>query len=503
MSFFEWLFSILFRPFQSKEPSKSDLLKHIARSIKKSGFREFYKPSSRMLLPGFASYFYSIYVYTAPYAKTLKGANKIPAAVLRHFLNSKQKDAQSKLSYQYIKDLSTKLSPKILQETLKKNIDEARKSFTETWIENVNYHHNLIVWFTWIVSFNYFMLLKSFDLNLKENDYFSKTNLEKIRAGTVIEQIKDFLAITDILNTKHNWQVIFEILSSINVKKVDMDSWIHIVSSIEKLSSIKILQNIIRHVEGNPYWENVPMTPHEDIAVKYIKELLENASRNIEKVSNENKYEHFDHIIKNLFGNDIDALTKCGYNDAISLIYEEHGLEGFTHTAGIKYSWGFLKAYFERIQKICDIFVVHGEWVARENSTMLSEWMGRLTAAYDALRMFVRSTNEEGKFRTKADEYFNKMVKEIHFKEHLRRLISNINLEASVIVNNIVDSMKKIAEFISLLTLEHRSKKLTTIINWNSLEQQLRECNFELEKCEGIISDFLMLMTWNTASTDE
>ena len=282
-----------------------------------------------------------------------------------------------------------------------------------------------------------------------------------------------------------------------------MDSWLHIVNSIEKLGNEKILQNIIRHAEENPYWENIPMKPHENIAGKNLKELLENAGKNIEKVSNENKHEHFDVIMQNLFGDDLDSLTQCGYNDAISLVYEEHSLEGFTHTAGIKYAFGFLKAYFENIQKICDIFIVHGEWAARENSTMLSEWMGRLTAAYDALRIFVRSTNEDGKFRTKADEYFNKMLKEIHYKEHLRRLISNINLEASVIVNNLVEALKKIIEFISLLAAEHRNKQLTTIINWNSLEQLLRECNFELENCENKINDFLMLMTWNTASSDE
>jgi hypothetical protein len=479
------------------------MLRHIARSIKKSGCREFYHPSSRKLLPGFASYFYSIYIYAAPYAKVIKKTHTVQAAVLRHFLNSKQKDAQVKLTYNYIKDQSTKLSPKILQETLKKNIEETKKHFTETWIENVNYHYNLIVWFTWIVSFDYYLMLKSFDINLKENDYFSKTKFEKTRAAVIIESIKDFLAISDAFNSKHTWQVVFEILSAINVKKVDMDAWINIVNSIEYLNSTKILQSIIRHVEENPYWENIPMTPRDDIGGKYLKELLDNAARNIDKVSNENKHEHLDDIIKNLFGDNLDSLTKCGYNDAISLVYEEHGLEGFTHTAGIRYSLGFLTAYFENIQKVCDIFIVHGEWAARENSTMLSEWMGRLTAAYDALRIFIRSTNEEGKFRNKADEYFNKMVKEIHFKEHLRRLISNINLEAAVIVNNLVDALKKILELISLLTAEHRNKKLTTIINWNSLEQPLRECNFELENCENKISDFLMLMTWNTAPTDE
>jgi hypothetical protein len=347
------------------------------------------------------------------------------------------------------------------------------------------------------------MLLKSFDIKLKENDFFSKTHFEKVRAASVIEQLKDFLAISGILNSKHNWQSIFEILSIINVKKVDMESWMHIVSSIEKLEKSVILQNIIRHVEENPYWENTPMTPHEDIAEKYIKELMENAARNIEKVSNENKHEHLDDILKNLFGTNIEALTKCGYNDAVSLVYEEHGLEGFTHTAGIKYALGFLTAYFEKIQKVCDVFVVHGEWSVREDSTKLSEWMGRLTAAYEALQIFTRSTNEEGKFRSKADEYFNKMVKEIQFKEHLRRLISNINLEASAIVNNIVDSLKKIQEFVVLLAAEQRSKKLTVIINWNSIEQFLRECNFELETCENKIKDFLLLMTWNTASSDE
>ena len=503
MSVFEWLFSIIFHPLRSREPSKSGLLKHIARSIKRSEFRQFYKPSSRMLLPGFATYFYSIYVYVTPYAKKLKGSHRIPAAVLRHFLHSRQKDAQAKLTYSYIKEQSMKLSPKVLNETIQKNIEETKKAFPESWIENVNYHYNLIIWFTWIVSFDYYILLKGFDLNLKDNDFFSKTHFEKIRAVAIIEHIKDFLAIADNFSSKHNWQIMFEILSTINVKKIDLDSWLHIVNSIEKLGGTKILQNIIRHAEENPYWENVPMKPHEDIAGKYLKELLENAQENIEKVTNENKHEYFEVIIKTLFGSHFDSLTECGYNDAVSLMYEEHGLEGFSHTAGIKYSLGFLTAYFEKIQKVCDIFIVHGEWAARENSSMFSEWMGRLTAAYDRLQIFIRSTNEEGKFRNKADEYFNRMVKEMHFKEPLRRLITNINLEAAIIVNNILDALKKIVELVSLLNKEQSSKKLTTIINWNSLDQQLRECTFGLASCEHKINDFLMLMTWNTAPSDE
>ncbi|MDR2521212.1 MAG: hypothetical protein LBC72_01475 [Spirochaetaceae bacterium] len=501
--FLEWLLR-LFSPSRANTPDKNKriLLRRIARDIKKTPFQRFYFAPAKMLMPQFASFFYTIYIYIGPYAKNSNIAISpaLKKGIVDFFLNAAQKEILYKISSENLKEQSLKLSPKLLREELIKNMDTARKIFTPAWLDNINYYYNLIIAFSWIITFDYYPMLKCFYPNLKENDFFSKTFFTKLRATVVLESIKDFLAIAVNINSKQNWHIVFDILGSIYIKKMDFDNWIHIVHCIERIWASRVLEKIVKHAEDNPFWENTPVYSRENIASKYLGELLGRASMDVDKILEENKNEYIDVILRELYGDGYKAQNVSRYNSEESLVYENHGFNGFIYADKLNHTTAFLVLFFDNIKRICDIFIIHGEWAVRERCAALNDAMNVLTNNFVALKTFNRNAAADGSFIATAREYLEKIAQDRRFRDSLHKHIADINFAAGNLTTNISAALSTIDDIIKALNQEKIARKLTLLINWNSIESSLDAMEFNLGVCEKKISDFLLLINRNASA---
>ncbi|MDR0540403.1 MAG: DUF5312 family protein [Spirochaetaceae bacterium] len=496
MNFFKWL-ARLFLSKKTPESAKKKLLRRITRDIKKSEFAYFYNTQTKVLQPGFASYFYSIYMHAGPYANIVKGSHALSQAVIQYFLSSAQKEALQKISYDSIKEQSFKLSPKLLQIDFEKNILAVQKTFSQEWKDKVNAYYNLILKFSWVVSYDFYLMLHFFDSNLKPNDYFSKTFFGRIRSITVLEQIKDFLAIVYGLNIRSDWHIAFDILNRLSIKRIDIDNWQLLATAIERLIESGILENIIKHTEENPYWENVVLKSKESVTYKYITEVIETAQKNFQDIMQENKNEYIGEILQELYGKDAEKPAQCCYNSEMSEILENHGFAGFLHTDKINHLYHFLNSFFAGIKQLSDIFIIHGEWVRQEMSAALSGAMYELTSNYEALKVFYRDFDIEGRQKIKVDEYLKKTASKPLYRDFLAKLLFDINLEAAKITSRIIQSLQEIDKLFNTLNNESVGKNMGTIINWSTLEPILSKQEYNLAVCEKKMSDFFLLLNRN------
>ncbi|MDR0552456.1 MAG: DUF5312 family protein [Spirochaetaceae bacterium] len=496
IDFFSSLFSNFSTGTHKTEKTRHKLLRRIARDIKKSGFGKFYHPSTKTLLPAFATYMYLIYLYSGNYIGKGRQSKAIELEVIRYFLNSSHEEALEKVSYDYIKEQSLKLSPEMLEETHEKNIESLRKLFTPAWVDTINKHYNLIVQFTWIIGYDYYSLLNLFDISLRPKDYFSKTNFSKVRSFYAKEYIKDFIAVTAGLNKESNWRFVFDVLNSADTKKISMDNWLYVVNSIEKLKDSKILENIIKHTEDNPYWESSTLKPNVSIAFKFINDILNEAKKTMGQVKEENKNGIVDSILRDLYNNDLQPLSYCYYNPDLSVEFESHGFTGFIYTDKINHSRQFLNLYYNDIKQLCDVFIVHGVWTVREDCSSLSSALITLTSGYEALESFCHDFEDEGKLTQKAKFGLEEFTTKANAREKVRNFISNINLEAGKITVNILKPLDEIRKTIAKLNIESNNKQMVMMLNWNTLEPILLKLTFSIAQCEKKISDLLTLLNW-------
>ncbi|MDR2602179.1 MAG: DUF5312 family protein [Spirochaetaceae bacterium] len=493
----DWFFSIFSSLGNSPSALKKNAMRRIAKEIKKSNFSKFYNPSKKILTVEFASFFYSIYLHIESHTKITKKFNSLESAVINFFLNSTQKALLTAITYESIKTQSKKLSQKLLKDSVLKNIEKAKKMFTPSWMENVNKYYNLILNFAWIASFDFFSLIKLFDPNIKEEDYFTKPYFSKLQSVIALENIKDFLAISVNINVRYKWSVVFEILSEIDSKNLAFENWNYIVSQLTKLQNSKILENIIKHTEENPYWENNPILSKESIAEKFIAKTMNDAEVFVENILKESQNDHVDIILKNLYGENCKSFVFCKYNSKESLLFENRGFNSFVYSDKINYSYIFYYSFFVDIKQLCDILIVHGEWSSKETCNTLSSALDQLSNINTSLTAFIRNMSEDGILQTKMYDLLNKSNKERRYKEELRRLIADVNFQAKTIVVDTIKNLTVVGKIITELSLEKSTKKLKIIINWALLDEYLNDSSFNILEAEKKINDFLLLVSWD------
>jgi hypothetical protein len=466
------------------ERRKRRALKQIAKNLNKQRYK-FFKTRSEEALPGMARFFYDLYRVVGPAQRILQKAHSskgLKSIVIESFLTEQQLALKARFDEQEIRKAADGKDTKEVVGDLKQAMVAFFGSFDSTRVKEINDVYNLLQVFLGFIQFDFYFVLKKFDASLPEQDFTYKPKFESISGEYIVDDLKDFLEVTLVLDRNANWGKVLDILQMYrNVDVVDRKDWNKILGGIEAVIGSEVLQMIVRYLEKDPDYVPVMQFPKDKIVEDYLTNLKTGTEGTIQKILLERRNLKIEKLCKQVFGTTTIVRTK-NYTDQANLSFQKRLLAGYTHTTAINYLKAFLLDYFKKdIREVVrDVLLVRGRWGSNYMSQQLSEAFHQVMSISEQIVKFDDGLAEDGELGGKLRKAMGRIVeKDPATVKNARQLLSQINEQAAQMIRETGANLVVILKQVKSLMDDYEKHNPEIILNWKEidgvLEQPLNE----------------------------
>lgn len=455
------------------EAEKKKQLRLIGKDLSRSRYK-FYKPKGSEALPGLGRFFYEIYKIVAPAQVLLtnaSGSGVLRSFVIESFLSKEQKELSERLTDTWIQEKAKTLSVKELSELVKQDIIRFISVFDGELTSRIDTAHSTLVALANFVNFDYFFLLKKFDSSIPERNFTYHPKFETISADYIVDDIKDFLEVFLTLNLEADWKRILGALKEYrNIDVLPVDSWIKLTGALGDVRGSRILEQIVRHAQKDPYWTAASRSTGDRIVEPFLEKLRSQMEIQLQKIAQERRNSKIDDLAKQVFGTSVIVRMKY-YTEKANVVFAKRMLGGFTQTAALNYLRAFLIDFFKKdVRELVDLLIIRGQWTTGILSQQLSDAYHALLELSDEIIKFDESLGDDGDQGNKLRTVLAKSDRDREQLKYLRNLLKDTNDRASGMVNrsalNLISVAKHLKNLIEDLTRPHHE----VVLNWKEIE---------------------------------
>lgn len=495
MNFLVYVYRFLVSIVDPGKRLKYKMMALLSREIHKNKYKQFYNTGSKEALPMLGRFFFDVYGSAQELQKTLARAEKsavLKELIFNRFLDERGKALLYGISEDYIKKAAGSRNLESLTEKIRENGAAVEKYFNEARCAHIDDVWIQIILFGWLANFDYVELLRRFTGASVPAE--SVDNFAKIKFEFISENIKDFLAVSAIMEEKVNWPLVFEILAAYDETMPSPERWLKLVPALMKVHKSQILTLIIRYEEENPDWEIKYMEPEAGFVCGYIKQLVNAAFTALSVVESDVKKTMIDELVQKIFPDTYPAGANY-YNEAESSIIAMEGRGTYTNAAAFNYLLSFFHIYGEEVRELTHIILIKGTWVSRDFSNNLSQIIHNLNERFIELSEFDRSVGESGERGIKLRTYLSKSSIGKRHGENLNKYLTTLNVEARNVIQRTVETLEFFHKLLGDIETDHASRRQTMLRNWNELDSLTREC-ISTVTCIQKTGDLLTLVNY-------
>ncbi len=455
------------------EAEKKKILRSIGKDLSRSRYK-FYKPKGSEALPGLGRFFYEIYKIVAPAQILLTnaaGSGVLRSFVIESFLSKEQKEISERLTDAWIQEKAKTLSVKELSELVKQDMIRFISVFDGDLTSRIDTAHSTLVALANFVNFDYFFLLKKFDSSIPERNFTYHPKFETISADYIVDDIKDFLEVFLALNLEADWKRILGALKEYrNIDVLPVDPWIKLTGALGEVRQSRILEQIVRHAQKDPYWTASPRASADRIVEPFLEKLRSQMEIQLQKIAQERRNSKIDDLAKQVFGTSVVVRMK-NYTDKANVVFAKKMLGGFTQTAALNYLRAFLIDFFKKdVRELVDLLIIRGQWTTNILSQQLSDAYHALLELSDEIIKFDESLGDDGDLGAKLRNVLAKSDRDKEQLKYLRNLLKDTNDRASGMVNrcalNLISVGKHLKSLIEDLARPHHE----IVLNWKEID---------------------------------
>ena len=228
-SFFQSLISSLFKS-SNPEAEKKRRLKNLAKTISKTKYHAYYRPSTGEMLAPFGKLIFDLYKAVSS-AQTYFRNTQNPAIFKRQIINYILSDNQlallDELDEQKILEMARTVPFQKLQQDVEHKLQIFTNEFNETRAAKANNLEKAFSLFQDFCEFDYYMILKKFDSSYQEYNFNAQPRLDKVNAEYILDDLKDFLTVAySITDDSVEWNMLFEMLKETQSRElVSLGNW--------------------------------------------------------------------------------------------------------------------------------------------------------------------------------------------------------------------------------------------------------------------------------------
>jgi len=470
-SFLEKLFSV-FSSGNGPEREKKRLLKIIAKQLKNDR-RKYYKPKGEEVLPSFAAFFHFIYKLVGPAGLFLEKASEsggLKSIIIESYLNPSEREIIEDLREESIRKRAETENLKDIVDDLKQKLVSFFSAFNSRKVAEINQIYNLLLTFLKFIDFDYYFLLKKFDSNLPERDFFYNPRFEAIPGNYITDDLKDFLEVLMALEASAPWDRLFEILKIYKGQDIiNTVEWQKLLRTLQGIKKSSIFVLIIRHIDKNPYFKPLVNSQNKKIVEPYLTKQKTQTELIIQKIIREKKNRKIDKMAEAVFGTAAISRMKF-YNEKMNIAFSKKMLGGFIYIVPLNYLKAFLLDFVKRdIKEIVDLLLIKGQWSTNIMSQKLSESFQQLLEISDNLIALDESLSEEGETGSRIKVLLPRIDRDMPSLTQLKQIIKETNENAKIILNNALNSLITLGKNINTVLNDHGNQPHEVLVNWKDL----------------------------------
>ena len=470
--FFDRLYSFL-SGTTNKEAERRRLFRDVTRALKSTRYK-FYKTRTEEALPALARFFYDLYTIVAPAQVLLDHAESsgvLKSIIVERFFSPEETSLRAALSEESITERAKDTEPAALSAEVKEKLTSLLAGFDQTRVKEINSLYNLLGTFLDVVHFDYYFLLKKFDTNLPERDFRYQPHFDAIHGEYILEDLKDFLSLIYLIDSKANWEFLLDILREYRgtdiIKSSDWSKYLRLVLDLRRS---RVLELIVQHSSKDPRFRVRISSPNEKIVEAYLTKLKSQAEITVQKVAREKHTQKIDSLAIAVFGTSAVARAK-NYTAKYNSLFAQRMIGGFTHVPALNYLMGFLFDYIKKdFREIVDLLIVRGKWSTPLMSQQLSESFHVLLTISDELVAFDDSLADEADLGIRLKGLLWKTERERTLVKSLRQLVKETNDAAIGMVVRAAQNLVIMGKSFKIVIEDYDKKNRELLTNWKEVE---------------------------------
>ncbi len=486
--------------FSSSNPEKEKRreLKALARMLRKIN-NKLYNPKNGQVLPGLAKLFFEFYRTLGP-AQTLlahaKSSNVLKSILVESGLSKDQVALKERFSEQAIRERLNAAPGQSTIDELKNDLRTFAAVFDPVRSKQINEQYRSLAVLLNLVHFDYYMLLRKFDPQLREGDYLSNPHFEPSSAQYVEDELKDFLEILPALDPLEDWNALWAILKAYrNAEPVAPDAWRRLLAVIRRLAKTGELEMVVQLIAENPYLRPSPRVQRGNIVEEYLNKLRTETEVTLQKVAKERRSQSIEVLVKQVFGS-LAPSRLANYSEEANQQLVRKQLGGYTFAVPLNYLYAFLIDFVKRdLSQAMETILIRGKWSDPSLSQALSESHHQLLDIAEELESFDAELSPDSEHGRRLASMVARADKDRQRAYLARRLMTKENETARDILLRAGQHIVSVGKMLKQVVDDVSRGKPQLIINWSEIaSRSQRNLRDQLASAYKKLYYFLQLM---------
>ena len=272
---------------------KEVVLQERFKALRENKYAKFFRHKTDEADPSLGQFFYALYKMILPirnFMKDVAKTTRLRQIVLEAFMDASIAETIKRLNPAAIEERSKVTSPVELAEQIHADINKLVAGFDNERINRINRCYNLVMVFFQLAHFDYPAMLKKFDTNFTEGPYSGEPKFTPVKAGFIVKNLGEFIAVAQNVNPDHDWRTLLKLLKSCAGEDLILESqFAQMLIGLRDITNSKVLELIVQCGSKNPVWVCKPRIPDEHIAENWLGVRTAKAQECIDKINDVEK----------------------------------------------------------------------------------------------------------------------------------------------------------------------------------------------------------------------
>nr|MDE5899081.1 hypothetical protein [Treponemataceae bacterium] len=358
-----------------------------------------------------------------------------------------------------------------LKEQVSQRLSQYTDYFTAERIAAINNLYRQIVSFRDICTYDYFFLLKKFNKSLREKDFSTVPQFDKINAEYILDDLKDFVSIAWAIPFESDWTPLMKLLHAYKgVEPVAPAVWKKVLARISALRLSGSFEMMLRLISANPkYVQEVPILK-ADIVEPHLEKLRKESEDIVQKLISQEQTNKANDICAQLFGA-AEVQQLRNYVPSKNAVLAQKNLKTFAYALPLNYCKAFLLEIVKKdMREYYDIVIVRGKWESQTLSAPFSESYNALLTLSDTISSFDEQLEDDKPIGMKMKTLMLKADRDNGSRNTINRLVGDANDSAYASIMDVTKNLIEMGKIIKSLVDDCTKSKPILVTNWKELE---------------------------------
>ncbi|MCL2800198.1 MAG: DUF5312 family protein [Treponema sp.] len=458
---------------------KANMLKAIAKELGQSKYAKFFRVRTEEVDPSFSSFLFSVYKTIFPIKLFMKDDKKM--AILRHLtvescIEPPIQETLKKLDYNVLDEKSKTMPGEQMIGEIQKDIETLARQFDGDHIAAVNRRYGLTSALNQFVKYNFAGFFKKFDPHFADGSFLVEPRFPAIKTILIIEQIGEFLTVSQPLKPEEDWTGLLNILKMIEgAELVNPEQFNSMIKMLREVHTSKILELMVQYTLRNPVWQFKHSFFKETIGENWLEGKRAEAQNYIAKINNSKKNSQISALTKQIFES-ADLVRMENYNVQLSEAYRKKKVEYFMYAEGLNYLKAFMDDYVEKeIKELCDLLLIRGQWTNNTMAREMSDSLHKLLEAPLDISDLDTVMSEDGADGSRLRAAMLRIDRDPTQARYINSIVGKVNGQAVEIINEAAQSMIVIGKHMKNLIEDLQKKHPELLVNWREVNLASKE----------------------------